>query len=1006
MKLQSPASLTRARTLISHSAALPVLLLFLCLFAQTSFAQEALTGTVTNTATGLNLEGARIVMQGTGRETTTDRQGVYRFDNVAPGSVTLSVSYTGLNTIEVPVQITAGPTHKDVGMTSDIYTLSKFVVSGEREGNAQAITLQRNSTGIKSIVSADAFGGLAGNPADLAMRLPGVEGESVGGDYRYLRIRGMSQNLSTITQDGNRIADAGSAGATREFQFQTVGADSIERMEVVKSPTPDMDGDSIGGAVNLVSKSAFDSSPERRIRGSIGAIWRVTEPRDKARPNYSLSYSEVFGGKLGVAINLAYRPHGSILDGNMAFAHEQKPLTDQTGPAYTYSAQVQDFRNVRTRSGAGVKLDYKLDDRIRFFANWQYNKHIEHQNDTTAVVSTGQAVATRDAAGNFTGTGGIIPGYTEQITDVRAVASSQITIQGGNAFKEGETSTITVGGVHRYKNLNIDYDVYTSKSKANYAGNNSLIYTLKNIGFRIDKADPEYPTITQTAGPDWLNFANYTDNSYTSSRMAGWDEYAGAQINSKKQFETVVPTYIKAGYRYRDQIRNLRNTTIRTVYVGPDGVMGPNPATGINDDDLKQFGLYNRPFPDTKLKKYPNFPFPMKQAAGTDYDILTRDPKLFRENIPADVQGELTGNQNFDEKIKAYYVMGNVELGKFSVTGGVRVETTETEGEGALQLITPAEKARRAAWVGVVTDDETRRRNVEEYGRRQTRTGDYRTVLPGLHFKYTPVPSLVTRLSYATNIGRPGIGQLIPRTTVNFDNQSVSSSNPSLRPQTANNFDLSAEYYFEPAGQFAVGVFLKEIKNFIYTVAGQTITSGPDNGFDGDYAGYSYTTQQNGGFAKVKGIEVSYSQQFTFLPGFWNGFGAYANFTRMQAEGNYGSGSAIALAPNPKVAGFNPFVGNLGISYIKNRVSLRASYNYRGRYLTGYNANESRATYLSARPVIDIKTLFHVSKHYDVYLDVVNVTTTPDRRTEVGYGRVAGLSTMYPQFFFGINGRM
>ena len=38
----------------------------------------------------------------------------------------------------------------------------------------------------------------------------------------------------------------------------------------------------IGGAVNLISKSAFDSSPERRIRGSIGGIWRATDPRDPA----------------------------------------------------------------------------------------------------------------------------------------------------------------------------------------------------------------------------------------------------------------------------------------------------------------------------------------------------------------------------------------------------------------------------------------------------------------------------------------------------------------------------------------------------------------------------------------------------------------------------------------------------------------------------------------------------------------------------------------------------
>ena len=37
-------------------------------------------------------------------------------------------------------------------------------------------------------------------------------------------------------------------------------------------------------------------------RGSIGGIWRATEPRDHARVNYALSYSEVFKGRLGVAL--------------------------------------------------------------------------------------------------------------------------------------------------------------------------------------------------------------------------------------------------------------------------------------------------------------------------------------------------------------------------------------------------------------------------------------------------------------------------------------------------------------------------------------------------------------------------------------------------------------------------------------------------------------------------------------------------------------------------------
>ena len=999
---------TRLFGSVPFRSAAPAALLLLLAIVSPAFGQGSLSGTITNSATGATLEGARVVLKGTGLETTSDNLGVYRFQDVAPGSTVVVVSYTGLSVTEMAIEVAAsGTTRRDVGLTADIYKLSNFVVSSEREGNAKAITLQRQSNGVKSIVSADAFGGLAGNPADLVMRLPGVEGESVGGDNRYLRIRGLNQNLSTITQDGNRIADAASGGSSREFQFQTVGSDSIERIEVTKSPTPDMDGDSIGGAVNLVSKSAFDSSPERRIRGSVGGIWRASDPRDKARGNASLSYSEVFGGRLGVAVNLAYRPHGSIIDITTQ-AHEQLPI-GVVGPAYTYQLTAQDFRNVRTRSGASVKLDYKLSDTARAFVKWEFNKHIEHFDGSQATWSTGQAVATRDAAGNFSGTGGIIPGYSDQVTQVRAVATSQIAIASQSAYKDGKTMTLNVGAVHRHPTWLLDYDAYSSKAKAYYAGNNDFTFTLRNIGFTLTKNDRLFPDVAQTAGPDWTNLANYTDNLYASARMVGWDGYNGAAINLKKSFRAPVPAYIKTGLRLRQQTRNLDNTPYRTVYLGPDGVMGPNPANGgRNDDNLAQFGLLNRPFPDTSLRRYGNLPFSALQAVGRPNDIdrfIAANPSYFQQQVANDLQAALVNHQQFTEDIRAAYIMGNLDLGRFSVLAGLRVEQTETEGEGSLQLVTPEEKARRAAFVGALTDTEIRRRTQEEFGRRQTRTGDYRSVFPGVHLKYNVSPNIVTRLSYATNIGRPGIGQLIPRTTVNLDNNTLSSSNPSLKPQTAQNFDLTTEVYFEPAGMFSAGVFLKEIKKFIYNSPSTVVGSGTDNGFNGDYAGFTYSTQANGGFAKVKGLELSYNQQFTFLPGIWKGLGAYANATRMLAEGNYGAGSAIALAPNPRVAGFNPFIANVGISYIRSKLSLRVSYNYRGNYLTGYNVNESRATYAHARPVVDVKTLYNVSRNISVYLDVVNVLMNPDRQTEFGYGRPQTTHLMRPQFFFGVNAR-
>ena len=970
-----------------------------------AFAQGSLTGTVTNAATGATLEGARVVLKGTGLETTSDGQGVYRFENAPPGAAVVSVSYTGLSVTDMAVVVSAtAPTRRDVGLTADIYKLESFVVSSEREGNAKAVTLQRLSEGVKSIVSADAFGGLAGNPADLAMRLPGVEGESVGGDMRYLRIRGLHQNLSTITQDGNRLADGGSAGATREFQFQTVGSDSIERIEVTKSPTPDMDGDSIGGAVNLVSKSAFDSSPERRIRGSVGAIWRPTDPRDVARPNASLSYSEVFFGRLGVNLNLAYRPHGSIID--MSTQVFQSLPLDTSGPAYQYSHSVQDFRNIRTRSGAGLRLDFKFNDRVRFFANAQLNKHTEHTANSTATWQTNQVIATTDGTGALTGTGGITPGFTDNETRARPVTASTVTLSSLAAYKLGDTLTLNAGGVHRYPGLLIDYDLYSSKSKAYYPGNNTFNFIAPSVGFTIRRDDALFPSVLPNGGADWTQLASYTQNTYTSARMVGWDNYLGSSLNVKKAFTSPVPTYIKTGLRFREQTRYLDNTPYNTRYVGPDGVMGVNPATGRNDDNLSQFGLAARPFPDTKLARYGNLPLPPFVADGRTHNLdphIAANPTYWVRSLATDLQAAYNNNQQFQEQIMAGYLMGHMQLGRFGVLGGVRVEDTETKGEGARQFLTPEERARRAAFTGTLTDAEIERRTTEEFGRRQRRTGDYRTILPGVHFKYQFAPNLLARASYAENIGRPSVGQLVPRVSANFDNQTLSTSNPSLEPQRARNFDLSAEMYFEPAGMFSVGVFQKEIRKFIYTAGGTTVPTGADNGYGGDYAGFAVTTQFNGGYAKVKGLEIGYSQQFTFLPAPWNGLGAYANATRMQAEGNYGAGNAIALAPNPRIAGFNPFVANVGVSYIKGKLNLRASYNYRDRYLTTFNANESRAVYFAARPTVDIKTLYNVNRRLSVYLDVVNILTQPDRETQWGYGRANTTHYMVPQFFFGVN---
>jgi TonB-dependent receptor len=961
------------------------------------------TGRVTNAATHANLEGALVQIDGTGLSARTERDGTYRL--AAPeGEHTLVVSYTGLETQRVAVSAAGGSTvRRDVDLTSDIYQLGVFTVAGEREGNALAITMQRQAPNVKNVVSADAFGALAGNPADLLVRLPGVVGESVDGDFRYVQIRGMSRNLNTITMDGNRVADAGSANANREFQFQQVGSDAIERMEIVKSPTPDMDADSIGGAVNLVSKSAFDRAGGRHLGGSIGATWRATDERDKARPNLTLSYSEVVGGRLGVAVNYGVRSHLAASD-----KADQVPQDSIAEPHYIASLSLRDSRNVRTRLGAGLKLDFKLSEQSRFYFNGTLNRHDEHTNHNLLTTSTTATIATVDAAGNFTNNGGIIPGFTNEVTEWRPMTNTLFRVTSNSNKKIGETMHYQVGAVHRFGELELDYDAYHSRSKTRYPANAAFDLTARGIGLRIEQSgDPFFPQFRQTAGPSIFDPASYRENQLTLESMQGIDQYRGAAVNARRRFATAAPTWVKAGLRIREQTRELSNTSRRYTYLGLGGSAATADLRPFINPHLK-YTLSGR-YPQLPSLPYPTHAFRDNRGDSPDYSgynigtALNTTPALFREDIAYGITQNLGNAQDFKERIGSAYLMGNLELGKLSVLGGVRVEDTRTHGEGPLIQITSEERARRASFVGPVTDDELRRRALAEYSGRRTASGRYREVFPGVHLKYEAGNGVVARASYATNIGRPAIGQLIPRTTVDNEGRSVATSNPSLKPQFADNFDLGLEYYFEPVGLVSAGVFLKEISNFIYTLGGQTIGAGPDNGFNGDYQGYAFSSQANGGFARVRGFELAYQQQFTSLPGWWRGFGAFANYTRMETDGNYGTN---VVRSTSEVAGFIPEAANVGISYIRRPVSIRVQFNYASRFLSSFNASQARLLYRRARPVVDIKTVYTINRHFDLYLDVTNVFAEGDRVFEYWGGRPNTMEWMRPQFFFGLNARL
>jgi len=672
-------------------------------------------------------------------------------------------------------------------------------------------------------------------------------------------------------------------------------------------------------------------------------------------------------------------------------------------PAYTYQYAYNDFKITRWRYGGGLKLDYKLSDTTRFYLNGQVNYHVEYEDTVNTTYATNQTVATRDANGNLTGTGGIGPGYTTSMTEWRPIAATTLNLASFSTLKGGRSENYQIGAVHKYKTLAIDYDIFKSIGITDYPGNATFAYSVTGIGLRLERRDdPYFPAIIQTAGPSVTDIGSYSNNVLTIAVMRGDDEYQGVAFNAKKEFATRLPLWVKTGFRLREQTRELIRPSTRWNYAGPDGRLNSG------DENLAQFVNLTPKTNGPIILPTPARPF--RDRAGTSYDYagpnvgtaFRATPNLFVEDIVNTVTNALNNRQSFKETINAAYLMANVEVRKLSVLAGVRFEETKTWGEGALRAITPEERARRAAWVGPVTDAELRRRTTAEYSGRISASGKYSSFFPGVHLKYEPWRGWVGRLSYATNIGRPSIGNLIPSTTVDYDNQRVTSSNPSLKPQYADNFDASVEYYFDPAGRVSAGVFLKRINDFQFSRGGIIVGTGAGNGFGGEYASFELTTRVNGGFAEVRGLELAYQQQFTFLPGWMKGFGAFANYTQLEAEGDYGEGR---VGSTNSITGFVPRAANLGLSYIRTPLSFRVQVKHRGRFLNSYNASAPRLVWGVDQTTVDIKMVYNLNRRFGLYFDAYNIFNDAERKFEWEYGRPQNIRKDSVMILTGINAR-
>jgi TonB-dependent receptor len=946
----------------------------------------SLSGSVSSLETGNMLQGAIVELPTLNRQAITDNGGRFNLSGLPAGPVEIIVTYTGLKEERRKIVVgTDGQRPLTFELApSEIITLSKFTVASEREGNALAVTSQRNAPNIKNTIAMDAFGNMPNmGVGELMMRLPGTAPVyDPEGNVGSVSVRGMPSAMTSTTIDGT---PAFRGNGARGISYVGLTGAIFEQVELTKGHTPDQTANSLGGSVNLKTRSPLSMKERRRITYNLGARWAppfYTHSNERRRhaihPLLNLSYQEAmdaFGGEknFGVSVSLFYSEN--VNAGSLEAYNYQNTLTS---PAYIY-----DYRSIsqmanRHITTANVKLEYRPTPGSKIFFGAIYNQGDEPAIDRSQMrFFTAQSVATLGPDGQPTGTGAILPGYTNNRTQVRPLPASQLEFTNSHSSFIAKSPTVSGGAELKLERWDFDLKIahtsmHIDRGVGKKGDGGTLVMRASDIGWIVDRTKPDNPQLTQTAGRSIYDVSSYTFLQHTIRDEIEQSWAFTSELNGAYRMNTQTPVTIKSGLFFE---RRMNDRTAQ-------GNAQWNRVAGAPP-------LPNTPLFQTLFDERQGGRLPIVDARVTRAQLST--PSLWTEDLNYREVQKLSQTKYATEDVTAAYTMGRAKIDRLGILAGVRVERTEVTGRGNIR--------RRPATVAEIPDPVARARY--DWGIRVKNKGSYTRSFPSVHFTYDLIPNLKARASWSTSFGRPAFSDLVPNATISDTAQTVTIANPGLGPQYSKNIDVGLEYFFVPAGLLTVGYFEKDISDYILTSESGVVGAGADNGYGGDYSGYRIYSRTNAGTAQVKGWEVDYRQQFPFLPGFLKGIELAANYTTLKTEGDFGGTSVMR---NTEVAGFVPRTANVSLAYNYSRFGMRFTYNYASDYLRTFNATPALRFYTKKLETAIIGLTYRWRPGTTFSIDLSNAFAAQREAYQLVSSRTAEIYVPNQMISFGVSG--
>lgn len=904
------------------------LALFLCVsLAHVAFGfgqptAGSLSGTVADQQGGV-LPGATVVVvhQATGAslEAVTREDGRYVVRNVpAGGPYLVKVTIGGFQVQETGDVSVAPGEEQQVDFRLQLESIAENVTV--MAGMALARQQKRGARNILDSVSADAMGRFPDdNAAEALRRIPGVSMEIDQGEGRFVVVRGVDASLNNVTINGQIVGTPAEFG-TRGVSMDSVPADLISRLEVVKAVRPDMDANAIGASIDIATRNAFDR-PEGFFSGSVRSGYNKMSGRVPYSGNVTFGRVLDEAQRWGIVVggSYSYRRYDSeLVNGSGgAWANLNGSFVPQDHERYLYDVE-------RQRQGVNASLEFRPSRRHALALGFNHNlfQDLEGRQQSAFDFTRGTLTSQTPTGGSF--------------------SQGQATREFRDYEQQHLINALQLRGDHALRQYSVDWRLGASRGQRKTP--NRVDWEFRSAGNAFpnsyDVSDPTLPIITPT--DNFYDGAAYPFRRVRFRTDLEREDVVTSELNLRRS-ATVAnrAAYWKTGAkivsRDKTQNRENQNYTGSGFTLADFGLGGPEPDGFFGGQ--YRFG--------TTL----NLPV-LKQFFDDNPDRFVFDPR-------GSLQNSLEQDFDASENVYAGYVMTGLDFARWDLLAGVRVERTSATYDGNELLFAD----------GTFT---------QAFNRVSGSIG-YTHVLPGIHVNVQPTDRLQLRVAWTNTIGRPAYADLAPIRS--FDEEpnddgtfraGVDTGNPDLDPYESMNVDASVEYYLR-SGLISVAPFYKRIRNPIFTrgtVQDNVVYNGRL------YQRLSLSQPENAERGHIAGVELAYQNFFSFLPSPLDGFGVNLNYT-------FADSSVTVFEREDDDLPFfkqSDRVGNLAVIYEKYGVTGQIAVSYTSPNLGSLGGNVEGDDYADNYTTLDAKLSVPLNRRLRGFVDFRNINDEARRR--------------------------